>query len=90
VFGGGRTPTMPRASVHSGGRIRTTERRRAGAELGVVGRGECLSTRPIEQPLHAAKTVSTPPLKIPRYHSTVFVPATLYIFYSRDGIDKEM
>jgi len=59
VFGGGRTPTVSRASVHSGGRIRTTERRGTGAELGVVGRGGRLSTRPIEQPLHAAKTVST-------------------------------
>jgi len=50
---------MPRTGVHCGGRIRTTERCGAGAELGVVCRGERLSTRPVEQPLHAAETVST-------------------------------
>jgi len=59
VFGGRRTPTLPRAGAHSGGRLRTTERRGAGAELGVVGRGGRLSARPVEQPLHSAETVST-------------------------------
>jgi len=50
---------MPRTGAHSGGRLRTTERRGAGAELGVVGRGGRLSARPVEQPLHSAETVST-------------------------------
>lgn len=49
---------MPGAGTHSGRRVRTAERRGAGAKLGVVGSRERLSTRLVEQLLYAAETVS--------------------------------
>lgn len=58
MFGGRRTPAVSRARVRGGGRVRAAERRGARAQLGVVVRGERLSTRPVEQPLYTAKTVS--------------------------------
>jgi len=59
VFGWRRTPAVPRARDHCRGRVRAAERRGAGAELGLVGRGGRVQTGPVEQPLFAVETVST-------------------------------